>query len=85
MKLWCLVLFAFTVFAQTEAPKKPLGRVIGEVTAKDPSGTSLTVKSDSGSIYTVNLDEKTSYLRVAPGEKDLRKAERINVVRCARR
>lgn len=79
MKLCCLVLFALTTFAQTEAPKKPLGRVIGEVTAKDPSGSHLTVKADNGSTYTVNIQEKTSYVRVAPGEKDLKKAERIDL------
>jgi len=35
------------------------------------------VKSDAGSSYTVNLDEKTLFLRVPPGEKDLKKAAKI--------
>jgi len=40
MKLLFLLTFAVTLAAQTEAQKAPLGRVIGEVTAKDPGANS---------------------------------------------
>lgn len=78
MKLLSPIVFAAALLAQNEAPKAPQGRVIGAVTAKDPSGKQLTVKSDAGPDYTVQLDSKTLFLRVPPGEKDLKKAEKIN-------
>lgn len=77
MKLFVLLLGAITLVAQTESPKTALGRIIGEVTVKDDSGTQLTVKSDAGASYTVSLNEKTLFLRVPPGEKDLKKASKI--------
>ncbi len=78
MKFWCLLLVPALAYAQqADAPKSQLGRVIGAVTVKDPSGKQLTVKSDAGADYTVALDEKTLYLRVPPGEKDLKKATKI--------
>ncbi|HZT39485.1 MAG TPA: hypothetical protein VFA28_16450 [Bryobacteraceae bacterium] len=66
------------LLAQTEAPKPAAGRVIGEVTAKDPSGKQLTVKADNGTVYTVTLTDATRFLKVAPGEKDLRNAAAIS-------
>ncbi len=79
MKLSCILIFAITLAAQTEAPKTQIGRVIGEVTAKDAGGKQLTVKADGGSAYTVVLDEKTRFMRVPPGEKDLKNAAKITV------
>jgi hypothetical protein len=66
------------LFAQAEASKPASGRVIGEVTAKDPSGKQLTVKADNGTVYTVTLTDGTRFLRVAPGEKDLKNAATIS-------
>jgi hypothetical protein len=54
-----------------------LDRVIGEITVIDTGAKRLTVKSDAGPTVTAVLDEKTLYLRVPPGEKDLKKAARI--------
>ena len=51
--------------------------VIGVVTAVDATGKQLTIKADSGSAYTVKLDDKTTFVRVPPGEKDLKKATPI--------
>jgi hypothetical protein len=84
MKRW-LVLTAVAVLqcvvttagGQTPAPK--LDRVIGEVTEIDSGGKQIRVKSDAGAAVTAALDEKTLYLRVPPGEKDLKKAERITL------
>src|SRR5689334_320752 len=74
---FCLALLATAVlFGQTEAPKPGAGRVLGEVTAKDPSGK-LTVKADNGSSYTVSVTGETRFLKVAPGEKDLKNAAKI--------
>jgi hypothetical protein len=80
MKSWVLPFLTIGLFAQTEqAPPAAakIGRIIGEVTTKDPSSQSLTVKADNGTLYQVVLQEKTLYLRVPPGEKDLKKAAKI--------
>lgn len=67
--------------ALAQAPETPakLDRVIGEVTAVDGGRKELAVKTDAGAVITAALDEKTIYLRVAPGEKDLKKAARITL------
>jgi hypothetical protein len=54
-----------------------LERVIGEVTARDPAGKRLTVNVDGGGTATIILQDKTLYLRVPPGETDLKKATTI--------
>jgi hypothetical protein len=82
MKRW-LVLTAVAVLecvattAGAQAPAPKLDRVIGEITAVDSGGKQIRVKSDAGAEVTATLDEKTLYLRVPPGEKDLKKAARI--------
>lgn len=54
-----------------------LERVIGEVTATDPAGKQLVVRMDAGGTATVILRDTTIYLRVPPGETDLKKAVAI--------
>lgn len=51
--------------------------LIGEITAVDPSGNQLTVKSDAGPTVNVATNEKTVYRRVPPGETSIAKAETI--------
>ena len=76
---FCLALLATTaLFAQTEAPKPATGRVLGEVTAKDPSGKQFHVKADNGTTYAVTVTNETRFLKVAPGEKDLKNAAKIS-------
>lgn len=58
-----------------QAPK--LDRVIGEVTAIDANTKQISVKSDSGTAVAATVDEKTRYLRIPPGEKDLKNAATI--------
>ena len=60
---------------QAQAPK--LDRVIGEVTAIDANAKQITVKLDSGAVMPATVDEKTRYLRIPPGEKDLKNAATI--------
>ncbi len=52
-------------------------QVIGEVKAIDATANRIVVKTDAGSEVAVMLTDKTSYLRVAPGEKDLKNAAKI--------
>jgi hypothetical protein len=54
-----------------------LKQVIGEVTSIDAASKQIKLKGDDGAAYTVILGDGTSFLRVAPGEKDLKKATKI--------
>ena len=58
-----------------QAPK--LDRVIGEITAIDSSSKQISVKLDSGAVVPATVDEKTRYMRIPPGEKDLKNAAAI--------
>jgi Cu/Ag efflux protein CusF len=65
--------------AQPAAQQGKLDRAIGEVTSIDAGQKQISVKTDSGAVVTAVLDDKTLYLRVPPGEKDLKKASRITL------
>lgn len=54
-----------------------LDSVIGEVTATDPAAKQIIVRLDAGVTVTVILQDKTLYLRVPPGETDLKKSVKI--------
>jgi hypothetical protein len=69
------LILVVSAMAQNPAPK--LDRVIGEVTTIDAGAKKIIVKLDAGATFTATVDEKTLYLRVPPGEKDLKKAARI--------
>jgi hypothetical protein len=75
MKHLCLVVSIFSAAAFAQALR--LDRIIGEVTSIDASANEIRVKSDAGANVSAKVDEKTLYLRVPPGEKDLKKAAKI--------
>ncbi len=77
MKIWVILAAMGAALAQTPAPASAQKGVIGAVTAIDAAGKQLTINADSGSAYTVKLDDKTAFVRVPPGEKDLKKATPI--------
>jgi Cu/Ag efflux protein CusF len=62
--------------AQQPAASTP-NRAIGEVTAVDAAARQIALKPDAGPVLTVTLADNTLFLRVPPGEKDLKKAARI--------
>jgi Cu/Ag efflux protein CusF len=68
------VLLALVVAAQT-----PGNRVIGVVTSIDPAARQITIKTDAGAEARIALEESASYLRVPPGEKDLKNAAKISL------
>ncbi len=70
-------LIALVGSAMAQNPAAKLDRVIGEVTTIDAGAKQIHVKSDAGTVVTAVVDDKTLYLRVPPGEKDLKKAARI--------
>src|SRR5690348_1243277 len=47
---------------------------IGEVKSIDAAAKQLTIKTDAGSTVTVSLNDKTTYKKLAPGEKSLTNA-----------
>jgi hypothetical protein len=65
---------ASVAFAQAPPALKS---VIGEVTSIDGASKQIKLKADDGAAYTVTLSESTSFLRIPPGEKDLKKATKI--------
>ena len=78
---FALVAFSLCTYAQdaTAAPaKQPLDHVIGAVTAVDAGAHTVTVLEDKTSTsYTIQLADTKSFLKVAPGAKDLTNAQRI--------
>ncbi len=73
------VLLASTALAQdASTAAKPGVRVIGTVTAVDPSAHTVTVKEDkTGTSYTIELQNTKTLLKVEPTAKDLKNATRI--------
>src|SRR6185295_14984047 len=47
---------------------------VGEVKSIDATARQLTIKTDAGSTVTVSLNDKTTYKKLAPGEKSLTNA-----------
>jgi hypothetical protein len=78
IKVWlspvAVMLFAAASWAQTPAPLKS---VIGEITSIDAANKQIKLKADDGAAYTITLGDNTSFLRIPPGETDLKKAAKI--------
>jgi hypothetical protein len=71
-----VAVLAYSAAACAQTPPA-LKQVIGEVTSIDAAAKQIKLKGDDGAAYTVMLADNTSFLRVAPGEKDLKKATKI--------
>jgi hypothetical protein len=83
-----LILMLLATAAQAQAPATASPQpdpsitangVIGEVKAIDTGAMQFFVKTDGGSIVSVSLNDKTVYLRLAPGEKTLTNATKITL------
>src|SRR5579862_1337382 len=78
---WCvyllLGLLVLPVGRAVGQTAPPAARVIGVVTAVDTAAKKITLKTDAGPESTVMVEDASIYLRVPPGEKDLKKAETI--------
>src|SRR3984957_17563569 len=75
----CLSVSAAALYCAVCCAQAPpaLKQVIGEVTSIDAASKQIKLKGDDGTPYTVILGASNSFLRVAPGEKDLKKATKI--------
>lgn len=72
-------LFSQAPATETEAAAKPTDRLVGTVVTMDPSFKKLSVKEDkTGTEYSVSLENTKTFLKVAPGSKDLKTASRFN-------
>ena len=78
IKVW-LSLVAVVLYSAVCCAQAPpaLKSVIGEVTSIDAASKQIKLKSDDGGAYTVTLSDNTSFLRIPPGETDLKKATKI--------
>lgn len=76
---WLLTLaLAAAGHAQTAAPSgSQTVRPIGAVTSMDVAAHRITLKTDAGPELAVLLQDATTFLRVPPGEKDLKNSTRI--------
>jgi hypothetical protein len=75
----CAGLVAVGVFCAASFAQAPpaLKSVIGEITSIDAANQRIQLKGDDGGAYTVSLSDATSFLRIPPGEKDIKKASKI--------
>jgi hypothetical protein len=71
------------LIAQTPAPPGDPNitakHAIGEIKSIDTSAKQLTIKTDAGSTVTVSLSDKTTYKKLAPGEKSLANATDVTL------
>jgi hypothetical protein len=80
-----LFLLVTCAAAQSAQPSRPAAdQVLGTVTAVNAGDKSFTVKEDkTGTDYTVTAAEARRFLKVPPGEKDLKKAQPIDASQIA--
>ncbi len=71
-----LITLALTsaTFAQAGDPNIAAKYAIGEIKSIDAATKQLTIKTDAGSMVTISLNDKTTYKKLAPGEKSLTNA-----------
>ena len=69
--------------AQATDPSIAAKHAIGEVKSIDPTTKQLTIKTDAGSVVAVSVNEKTTYKKLAPGEKTLTNATDITFTEIA--
>ena len=66
-----------TIAPLASAQPAPSTKIMGELTAVNGGSNQLTIKTDKGESIALTLAERTRYLRVTPGETDLKNASKI--------
>ena len=72
--IFAAVIAFISFVAQTDDPNIAAKHAIGEIKTIDAAAKQLTIKTDAGSMVTVTLSDKTTYKKLAPGEKSLTNA-----------
>ncbi len=80
----CLIAAAIPVVSLAQdtppaAKASPFISTIGAVTEINPAEKKMVIKTDAGVVLTIALDDKTHFLKIAPGEKDLKQATESKV------
>src|SRR6516225_3219309 len=76
--LFALFVTAFILTGFAAAQAQPAAdRTLGEVTSVNADQRTVVLKEDKGALVNVSIADKTSLLRIPPGETDLKKAARI--------
>lgn len=74
-----LVCSAVAVSAQTPDPGIKPTLVTGKVSEINASAGQITIKTAAGAVVVANVNEKTTYQRMPPGETDRAKAEQTSL------
>lgn len=69
--------------AQANDPGIAAKHAIGEIKSVDAAAKQLVIKTDAGSMVTVSLSDKTTYKKLAPGEKTLTNATDVTFTELA--
>ena len=69
-----LLAVALAVFTQGADPNIAAKHAIGEVKTIDAAAKQIVITTDAGSTVTVSVNDKTTYKKLAPGEKTLTNA-----------
>lgn len=82
LAVFALACAAFTATASAqnspaEAIRPGQEQLIGEISALDAGSGQVTVKTSAGANVTFLVGDETSFLRIAPGERSLDRAEKI--------
>jgi hypothetical protein len=72
-----LFAIALALFTQGADPNIAAKHAIGEVKSIDAAAKQIVIQTDAGSTVTVSVTDKTTYKRLAPGEKSLTNATDI--------
>jgi hypothetical protein len=70
------VLMGMTVFAQTPANRT---QVSGTITAVDGPGNKISLKSDKGDEVSVTTTARTVFVKIPPGETDVKKGAKVTI------
>lgn len=79
LALMLLVLTGGTAAQAQDDPGITATRVFGKITEINAPAGQILVKTDAGSVVTANLNAKTTYERMPPGETDRSKAVKIDL------
>lgn len=87
---FCLIIFSTILLTATVAASSAIATALPQATAQNPAtrpvgtvkninGRTITLTTDAGAEVTVQLQDDTKLVRIAPGEKDLKNATPLDL------